>query len=189
MAVALSLVLPLRTRPPSPAPSSADELYPALVAPVDSLRHLLRARNSGFASALRAVVRDSKSFRQLWAEAVRGEPRAPMLPPIDFERDMVIFAATGSMPSTGFGITIDSVIVREPSLEVHEVLSSPGSLCLQSMELTNPAIDFIGLARSLGIEGQRAKTVKDTTDLIAKALKDGTALLIDVDMERNYKPM
>jgi benzoylformate decarboxylase len=57
------------------------------------------------------------------------------------------------------------------------------------MELTDPAIDFVGLARSLGIEAQRAKTVKDTTDLIAKALKDGTALLIDVDMERNYKPM
>jgi benzoylformate decarboxylase len=57
------------------------------------------------------------------------------------------------------------------------------------MELTDPAIDFVGLARALGIEAQRAKTVKDTTDLIGKALKDGTALLIDVDMERNYKPM
>ena len=30
------------------------------------------------------------------------------------------------------------------------------------MELTDPAIDFVGLARSLGIEGQRAKTVKDS---------------------------
>jgi benzoylformate decarboxylase len=57
------------------------------------------------------------------------------------------------------------------------------------MELTDPAIDFVGLARSLGIEAQRAKTVKETTDLIAQALKDGTALLIDVDMERSYKPM
>jgi benzoylformate decarboxylase len=57
------------------------------------------------------------------------------------------------------------------------------------MELTDPPIDFIGLARSLGIEAQRAKTVKDTTDLIGKALKDGTSMLIDVDMERGYKPM
>jgi len=57
------------------------------------------------------------------------------------------------------------------------------------MELNDPAIDFVGLARSLGIEGQRAKTVKDTTDLIGKALKDGTSMLIDVDMERGYKPM
>jgi benzoylformate decarboxylase len=57
------------------------------------------------------------------------------------------------------------------------------------MELNDPAIDFVGLAKSLGIEGQRAKNVKETTDLIGKALKDGTSLLIDVDMDRNYKPM
>jgi benzoylformate decarboxylase len=55
------------------------------------------------------------------------------------------------------------------------------------MELTNPAIDFVGLARSLGIEAARVRTVKDTTDLIAKGLKEGTALLIDVEMERGYK--
>jgi len=57
------------------------------------------------------------------------------------------------------------------------------------MELTDPPIDFIGLAHSLGVEAQRAKTVKETTDLIGKALKDGTSMLIDVDMERGYKPM
>ncbi len=57
------------------------------------------------------------------------------------------------------------------------------------MELVDPPIDFVGLARSLGIEAQKAKTVADTTDLIAQALKSGKALLIDVDMERNYKPM
>jgi benzoylformate decarboxylase len=57
------------------------------------------------------------------------------------------------------------------------------------MELNDPAIDFVGLARSLGIDGQRAATVKDATDLIGKALKDGKPFLIDVDMERGYKPM
>ena len=55
------------------------------------------------------------------------------------------------------------------------------------MELNNPSVDFVGLARSLGIEAARAKTVKETTDLIAKGLKDGTALLIDVELERGYK--
>jgi hypothetical protein len=48
---------------------------------------------------------------------------------------------------------------------------------------------FVGPIPSLGIEAHKAKTVKDATDLIAKGLKDGSALLIDVDMERNYKPM
>jgi len=57
------------------------------------------------------------------------------------------------------------------------------------MELTDPAIDFVALARSLGIEAQRAKTVHETTDLIAQGLKGNTALLIDVAMERAFKPV
>ena len=57
------------------------------------------------------------------------------------------------------------------------------------MELTDPTIDFVGLARSLGIEAQRAKTVHEATDLVAQGLKDGSSLLIDVDMDRSFKPM
>src|SRR5206468_9461466 len=47
------------------------------------------------------------------------------------------------------------------------------------MELTDPAVDFVGLARSLGIGGARAKTGKDTTELIAQALKNGVPFPID----------
>ncbi len=48
------------------------------------------------------------------------------------------------------------------------------------MELVDPAIDYVGLARSLGIVAERAKTVHDTTDLIAKGLQSNAPLLIDV---------
>jgi len=57
------------------------------------------------------------------------------------------------------------------------------------MELINPAVDFVGLARSLGIEAQRAKTVHEATDLVAQGLKGGTSLLIDVALDRAFKPM
>jgi len=57
------------------------------------------------------------------------------------------------------------------------------------MELVDPAVDFVSLARSLGIEAQRAKTVAEATDLVAQGLKGGSALLIDVDMDRAYKPV
>ena len=57
------------------------------------------------------------------------------------------------------------------------------------MELTDPAIDFVALARALGIEAQRAKTVHETTDLIAQGLKDNSPLLIDVAMDRAFKPV
>ncbi len=55
------------------------------------------------------------------------------------------------------------------------------------MELADPAIDYVGLARSLGIAAERAKTVHDTTDLIARGLQSNAPLLIDVPIDRNYK--
>jgi len=57
------------------------------------------------------------------------------------------------------------------------------------MELVDPPVDFIGLARSLGVNAERATTVKEATDLVAKGLKSDTTLLIDVAMDRAFKPM
>ena len=57
------------------------------------------------------------------------------------------------------------------------------------MELVDPAVDFVGLARSLGVEAERAKTVHEATDLVAQGLKGNTPLLIDVALDRAFKPM
>ena len=57
------------------------------------------------------------------------------------------------------------------------------------MELNDPPIDFVGMARSFGVHAERAKTVKDATDLIAQAIKGNAPMLIDVEMERGYKPV
>jgi benzoylformate decarboxylase len=56
------------------------------------------------------------------------------------------------------------------------------------MELLDPAIDFVGLSRSLGVAAERAKTVHDAIDLIAKALADNVPMLIDVELDRAFKP-
>ena len=57
------------------------------------------------------------------------------------------------------------------------------------MELTDPAIDYVALARSLGVAAERANTVHDVTDLVAKGLQSDAPLLIDVPVDRNYKPV
>ena len=57
------------------------------------------------------------------------------------------------------------------------------------MELIDPKIDFVGLARSLGIKAERARTVHDATDLLKSALNGGGAMLIDVELDRAFKPM
>ena len=57
------------------------------------------------------------------------------------------------------------------------------------MELTDPEIDFVGLARSLGITAERARTVQEATDLLAQGLAGGGPMLVDVELDRAFKPM
>ncbi len=57
------------------------------------------------------------------------------------------------------------------------------------MELLDPAIDFVGLSRSFGVAAERARTVHEATDLIGKALQDNVPMLIDVELDRAFKPM
>jgi benzoylformate decarboxylase len=57
------------------------------------------------------------------------------------------------------------------------------------MELLDPAVDFIGLSRSFGVPAERARTVHEATDLLAQAIKSGGPMLIDVALDRAFKPM
>ena len=58
-----------------------------------------------------------------------------------------------------------------------------------AMDLIDPAVDFVGLARSLGIEANRATTVAEATDLLKTAFADGGPALIEVTLDRAFKPM
>ena len=57
------------------------------------------------------------------------------------------------------------------------------------MELVDPAIDFVSLARSFGVAAARASTIAEATDLLGAALKDDKPILIDVTLDRAFKPM
>jgi benzoylformate decarboxylase len=57
------------------------------------------------------------------------------------------------------------------------------------MELTDPPIDFVALARSLGVAAERAGTVAEATDLLAKAIARDVPALIDVELDRAFKPL
>jgi benzoylformate decarboxylase len=54
------------------------------------------------------------------------------------------------------------------------------------MDLTDPAIDFVGLARSLGIAAERTARLADAIDLLRSALSAGEPRLIEVELERGY---
>jgi benzoylformate decarboxylase len=55
------------------------------------------------------------------------------------------------------------------------------------MELNNPEIDYVGLAKSLGVPAEHAATVHEATDLISKALAGNSPMLINVAIAREFK--
>ncbi|HEY5301393.1 MAG TPA: thiamine pyrophosphate-binding protein [Acetobacteraceae bacterium] len=57
------------------------------------------------------------------------------------------------------------------------------------MELDNPRIDYVAVARGLGVEAHRARTIAEVRELLAAALIADTPTLIDVEMDRGFKPV
>jgi benzoylformate decarboxylase len=57
------------------------------------------------------------------------------------------------------------------------------------MDLDDPAIDFVGLARSLGVAAERARTIDEALALLRRGLAADGPSLIDVAIDRSFKPV
>jgi len=57
------------------------------------------------------------------------------------------------------------------------------------MDLVNPRVDFVGLARSLGVAAERATTVAEVCALIKRGIAGKEPLLIDAQMDTGFKPV
>jgi benzoylformate decarboxylase len=55
------------------------------------------------------------------------------------------------------------------------------------MDLDRPLIDYVGLARSLGVPGERVEKTADVGGAVARGLKSGGAYLIDVRIDSTFK--
>ena len=54
------------------------------------------------------------------------------------------------------------------------------------MDITEPAIDYVGLARSLGVPADRATALDQVVALLRGALAQGGPRLIEIELERGY---
>lgn len=57
------------------------------------------------------------------------------------------------------------------------------------MDLIDPAIGFLDLARGLGLAAYRARTLADVREHLAAALASTSATLIEVEVDRSFKPV
>ena len=58
-----------------------------------------------------------------------------------------------------------------------------------AMDLDKPRVDFIAVARGLGLTAHRATTLADLSDLLEQALATDGPTLIDVEVDRAWKPV
>jgi len=56
------------------------------------------------------------------------------------------------------------------------------------MDLVAPRIDYVGLARSLGVQAERADTVAGVCALLKQSLAGKEPMLIDAEIDRAFKP-
>jgi len=56
------------------------------------------------------------------------------------------------------------------------------------MDLDDPRVDFVGLARSLGVEGERVEKASEIGPALGRALARGGPTLLDVGLDRAFKP-
>ncbi|MGH7041724.1 MAG: thiamine pyrophosphate-dependent enzyme, partial [Acetobacteraceae bacterium] len=57
------------------------------------------------------------------------------------------------------------------------------------MDLDNPTVDFVAVARGLGLAAHHARTVAEVKELLAAGLAADGPTLIDVTVERGWKPI
>jgi hypothetical protein len=129
------------------AHTAAAQGAPVYLAAQDSAAHVYRSGISGFADATRLVVRDSAAWQGVWATLHVGAVHVPPLPPIDFQREIVIVAALGGRAAAGYAIAIDTV--RRAGEEIEAVVRTfvPGERCGGGVAFVEPA-DAVRVPRS-----------------------------------------
>jgi hypothetical protein len=93
---------------------------------------------SGYTAPERRVITSDADWDAAWAQIHAGRTPMPPRPHVDFSRDVVILAAMGSRPSTGFGVTITEVRVHAGTFYVRVTEQSPGRGCNVGDAMTSP---------------------------------------------------
>lgn len=57
------------------------------------------------------------------------------------------------------------------------------------MDIDDPRVDFVGLAQSLGVHAERVDRIADVAPALARALAGSGPTLIDVQLDRSFKPV
>jgi benzoylformate decarboxylase len=93
-----------------------------------------------------------------------------------------------------YGLSVVAVIINNASYRILKERShafkdiSAQTDCYVGMDLVSPRIDFVGLARALGVPGERVDKAAEIGPALARALARGGPGLIDVEVDGSILP-
>ena len=99
---------------------------------------ILRTEPTGVTDQVRLVVRDSTHWAHVWKRLNTNFFPSPATPRVDFSEHVVVVAALGSRPTTGYAVTIDSVVKEWRVTRVYVRSTTPGSNCVVGIAFTSP---------------------------------------------------
>ena len=99
---------------------------------IEGMRHF-----SGYDERARRVIRDRDTWIRVWLRVTTTASSRPV-PQVDFERQMIIFAAMGTKPSTGYQIEIEQLYRRGEDIYAVVRETSPGRGCVVGAAITAP---------------------------------------------------
>lgn len=102
--------------------------------------------DKGFTSGLKernfTLIRSTKEWKEFWARHVSGSGfiSPTPLPPVDFDREMIVAVSSGEKATGGYGIEITKIEAVHPNrvLLITLVDSKPPADAITSQALTQP---------------------------------------------------
>lgn len=124
---------------PSQTTLTVTRLAPNIRMPIDS----------GIERETLSVIKDPAAWQTLWNSIHANVSPAPALPAVDFTREMILVAAAGQKPSSGYAMTITSAVEANGEVTVSVDAMSPGSKCVGLTVMTSP-VDLARVTRRDG---------------------------------------
>jgi len=98
----------------------------------------LNAAVDAFASETTLVIHDQKSWEDLWSKMIARVSPAPPVPAVDFTKNVLLVAASGTQVTGGYSMVITDATESSGSITVNVTASTPGSSCVVSQGLSSP---------------------------------------------------
>lgn len=104
---------------------------------------------SGIDKPTQQTVSTVTAWEAFWKQHTRFERTKPPVPKVDFDKEIVIVVARGSLPSGGYSLKLTRIIRTKNGVEVHYEEGNPAPGGTYTSSIVSP-IEIVRLAKPAG---------------------------------------